>query len=393
MGARLDNASLLHAAGVRIAISVSAFHRTYNAGGGARLGAGLAVANGLPWIEGLRALTSGPAAIFGMSRPLRVRATGHRRGPRHLGWRSARARARHRADLGARRRGRARGPAPARAGASLLAVTASKCHRRTVEERACSRSRTTRPRSSARAGRRARVAAILPAARWSAAARAGAAEAGASATGGLPLEPTRTVAFETDQGTWLSVDVAPDGRTLVFDLLGDLYLLDARAARHSGITSRHRLRFATGLVAGRRAACFPERPLGRRESLGHARRRVRAAAGDATTTDPTNSFRRPGRGTAVHCTSRSTAPIETRSNSGATTWRTGARDTARRDGATRTAARGETRGERARRARRRRMVAMSTTRSVPVRSSRTTCVCRSGPSIAATSHRGASTRS
>ena len=67
LGARLDNASLLHAAGVRIAISVLAFHRTYNAGGGARLGAGLAVANGLPWIEGLRALTTAPAAIFGMS--------------------------------------------------------------------------------------------------------------------------------------------------------------------------------------------------------------------------------------------------------------------------------------------------------------------------------------
>jgi imidazolonepropionase-like amidohydrolase len=67
LGARLDNAALLHAAGVRIAISVSAFQRTYNAGSGARLGAGLAVANGLPWIEGLRALTTAPAAIYGMS--------------------------------------------------------------------------------------------------------------------------------------------------------------------------------------------------------------------------------------------------------------------------------------------------------------------------------------
>jgi imidazolonepropionase-like amidohydrolase len=66
MGARLDNAALLHRAGVRIAFAVSAFHRTYNAGSGARLGAGLAVANGLPWIEGLRALTSGPATIFGV---------------------------------------------------------------------------------------------------------------------------------------------------------------------------------------------------------------------------------------------------------------------------------------------------------------------------------------
>lgn len=66
LGARFDNAALLHAAGVRIAFAVSAFHRTYNAGSGMRLGAGLAVANGLPWIEGLRAMTTNPAAIYGV---------------------------------------------------------------------------------------------------------------------------------------------------------------------------------------------------------------------------------------------------------------------------------------------------------------------------------------
>ena len=66
MGARLDNAALLHRAGVHIMFAVSSYHRTYNAGSAARLGAGLAVANGLPWIEGLRALTSAPAAVFGI---------------------------------------------------------------------------------------------------------------------------------------------------------------------------------------------------------------------------------------------------------------------------------------------------------------------------------------
>ncbi|HWJ06019.1 MAG TPA: amidohydrolase family protein, partial [Steroidobacteraceae bacterium] len=66
MGARLDNAARLQRAGVPIAFSVSAFHRTYNAGNGMRLGAGLAVANGLPWIEGLRAMTTAPAAMFGL---------------------------------------------------------------------------------------------------------------------------------------------------------------------------------------------------------------------------------------------------------------------------------------------------------------------------------------
>jgi imidazolonepropionase-like amidohydrolase/Tol biopolymer transport system component len=37
--------------------------------------------------------------------------------------------------------------------------------------------------------------------------------------------PYRDVAFATDEGTWMSLDVSPDGRTLVFDLLGDVYTL------------------------------------------------------------------------------------------------------------------------------------------------------------------------
>ena len=42
---------------------------------------------------------------------------------------------------------------------------------------------------------------------------------------GLPLEPDRTIEFTTDQGTWISLDVSPDGKTIVFELLGDLYTL------------------------------------------------------------------------------------------------------------------------------------------------------------------------
>jgi Tol biopolymer transport system component len=41
----------------------------------------------------------------------------------------------------------------------------------------------------------------------------------------LPLEAGRTVAIDADEGTWISLDVSPDGETIVFDLLGDLYLL------------------------------------------------------------------------------------------------------------------------------------------------------------------------
>jgi Tol biopolymer transport system component len=39
------------------------------------------------------------------------------------------------------------------------------------------------------------------------------------------LGPMRTIEFDVDEGTWTSLDVSPDGRTIVFDLLGDLYTL------------------------------------------------------------------------------------------------------------------------------------------------------------------------
>ncbi len=39
----------------------------------------------------------------------------------------------------------------------------------------------------------------------------------------LPLQATRKIEFTTEEATWLSLDVSPDGKTIVFELLGDLY--------------------------------------------------------------------------------------------------------------------------------------------------------------------------
>ena len=36
---------------------------------------------------------------------------------------------------------------------------------------------------------------------------------------------SKDVEFETTEGTWMNVDVSPDGRTIVFDLLGDIYTM------------------------------------------------------------------------------------------------------------------------------------------------------------------------
>ena len=53
----------------------------------------------------------------------------------------------------------------------------------------------------------------------------------------LPLKMDRTVSFETSEGTWLSLDVSPDGKTIVFELLGDLYTMPIGGGAATRITS------------------------------------------------------------------------------------------------------------------------------------------------------------
>jgi len=45
-----------------------------------------------------------------------------------------------------------------------------------------------------------------------------------------PLGPTTTLAFETSEATWVNVDVSPDGKEIVFDVLGDLYVMPLAAS-------------------------------------------------------------------------------------------------------------------------------------------------------------------
>jgi Tol biopolymer transport system component len=53
----------------------------------------------------------------------------------------------------------------------------------------------------------------------------------------LPLNPTRKAEFTATQGTWLSLDVSPDGKQIVFDLLGDLFIMPMEGGRAERLTS------------------------------------------------------------------------------------------------------------------------------------------------------------
>src|SRR4029077_3729180 len=54
---------------------------------------------------------------------------------------------------------------------------------------------------------------------------------------GLPLITERSLSFTASEGTWLSLDVSPDGKSIVFELLGDLYTLPIAGGEATRITS------------------------------------------------------------------------------------------------------------------------------------------------------------
>lgn len=68
IGARSDNAAILNRAGVLIAFSVPGGGRlSTDAGAVVREAAGVAVSYGLPWMEGLKAISVNPAAMWGLA--------------------------------------------------------------------------------------------------------------------------------------------------------------------------------------------------------------------------------------------------------------------------------------------------------------------------------------
>ncbi len=52
----------------------------------------------------------------------------------------------------------------------------------------------------------------------------------------LPMDPERMLEFTTSEGTWMSVDVSPDGSMIAFDLLGDIYTIPFDGGKATPIT-------------------------------------------------------------------------------------------------------------------------------------------------------------
>lgn len=59
----------------------------------------------------------------------------------------------------------------------------------------------------------------------------------------LPLKPARDLSINAHSGTWMSLDVSPDGRTILFDMLGNLYMMPVGGGEARQIT--HGLGFDT----------------------------------------------------------------------------------------------------------------------------------------------------
>lgn len=52
----------------------------------------------------------------------------------------------------------------------------------------------------------------------------------------LPLEVARRVPIKTTEGTWMSLDVSPDGKTIAFDFLGDIFTMPITGGKPTQFT-------------------------------------------------------------------------------------------------------------------------------------------------------------
>ena len=53
---------------------------------------------------------------------------------------------------------------------------------------------------------------------------------------GMPLKATRAIPIQTSEGTWTSLSISPDGKTILFDLMGDIYKMPIEGGKATAVT-------------------------------------------------------------------------------------------------------------------------------------------------------------
>ncbi len=68
----------------------------------------------------------------------------------------------------------------------------------------------------------------------------------------VPRGRPHTISFTTDEGTWMSLDVSPDGRTIAFDMVGEIWLLPITGGEARPLTT------ASGMALNYHPAFSPD---------------------------------------------------------------------------------------------------------------------------------------
>lgn len=59
----------------------------------------------------------------------------------------------------------------------------------------------------------------------------------------LPIKPARSISFSTDEGSYMDVDISPDGKTLVFSMLGELYTVPISGGKAKQLTEGNAINY------------------------------------------------------------------------------------------------------------------------------------------------------
>ncbi len=89
-----------------------------------------------------------------------------------------------------------------------------------------------------------------------------------------PPGPSSEVAIDVNEGTWMSVDVSPDGKEIVFDLLGDLYTVPIGGGEAKALTHDVAWEMQPRYSPDGKSHRLHQRPGGRRQRLGDEPRRL-----------------------------------------------------------------------------------------------------------------------